>query len=186
MLRGHWCNIIVLNVHAEGEDKGDDVKDSFFEELGRVLDQFPRCDMKIILSDSNAKVGRENMFKPTIINESLHEVGNDNGVRVVNFATPKKLVFKSTMLPHCKIHKHTWTSPEGNTDNQIEHVLIDRRRHSSILDVLYFRGADCDTDRYLGVAKVRERLAVSKRAAQKIDTERSNVKKLDEGDVKEQ
>jgi hypothetical protein len=38
----------------------------------------------------------------------------------------------------------------------------------------------------LVVAKVRERLAVSKRAAQKVDTERFNVKKLNEGDVKEQ
>jgi hypothetical protein len=64
--------------------------------------------------------------------------------------------------------------------------LIDRRWHSSILDVRSFRGADCDIDHYLVVAKVRERLAVSKRAAQKIDTERFNVKKLDEGDVKEQ
>jgi hypothetical protein len=45
--------------------------------------------------------------------------------------------------------------------------------------------ADCDTDHYLGVAKVRERLAVSKQAAQKTDTERFNVKKLHEGDVKE-
>jgi hypothetical protein len=46
--------------------------------------------------------------------------------------------------------------------------------------------ADCDTDHYLVVAKVRERLAVSKQAAQKIDMERFNVKKLNEGDVKEQ
>jgi hypothetical protein len=64
--------------------------------------------------------------------------------------------------------------------------LIDRRRHSSILDVRSFRGADSDTERYLAVAKVRERLAVSKRAAQKIDTERFNVKKLNEGGVKQQ
>jgi hypothetical protein len=90
------------------------------------------------------------------------------------------------MFPHCKIHKYTRTSPEGNTHNQIDHILIDRRRHSSILDVRSFRGADCDTDYYLVVTKVRERLAVSKRAAQKIDTERFNVKKLNEGDVKEQ
>jgi hypothetical protein len=47
-------------------------------------------------------------------------------------------------------------------------------------------GADCDTDHYLVVAKVKERLAVSKRAAQKIDTERFNVKELNEGNVKEQ
>jgi hypothetical protein len=64
--------------------------------------------------------------------------------------------------------------------------LIDRRRHSIILDVRYFRGADCDTDHYLVVAKVRERLAVRKRAAQKIDMERCNVRKLNEGDVREQ
>jgi hypothetical protein len=142
--------------------------------------------MKILLGDFNAKVGRENIFKPTIGNESLHEISNNNGVRVVNFATSKNLVVKSTMLHHRNIHKHTWTSPEGNTHNQIDHILIDRRRHSSILDVRSFRGADCDTDHYLVVANVRERLAVSKRAAQNIDTERFNVKKLNKGDVKEQ
>jgi hypothetical protein len=64
--------------------------------------------------------------------------------------------------------------------------LIDRRRHSSILDVWFFRGADYDTEHYLVVAKVGERLAVSKRAAQKIDTERFDVKMLNEGEVKEQ
>jgi hypothetical protein len=57
ILRGRWCNIIVLNVHAPCEDKGDDVKDSFCEELGRFFDQFPRYDMKILLVDFNAKVG---------------------------------------------------------------------------------------------------------------------------------
>jgi len=42
----------------------------------------------------NAKVGRENIFKPTIGNESLHQGSNDNGVRIVNFATSKNLVVK--------------------------------------------------------------------------------------------
>jgi hypothetical protein len=50
------------------------------------------------------------------------------------------------------------------------------------VDVQSFRGADCDT----GSKAERERLAVSKRAAQKIDTERFNVKKLNAGNVKEQ
>jgi hypothetical protein len=45
--------------------------------------------MKILLGDFNAKVGRENIFKPTIGNESLHQVSNDNGVRIINFATSK-------------------------------------------------------------------------------------------------
>jgi exonuclease III len=100
ILRGRWCNIIVVNVHAPCEDTSDDIKDSFYEELGLVFDQFPRYDMKILLGDFNSKVGRENVFKPTIGNESSHEISNDNGVRVVNFATYKNLVVKSTMFPH--------------------------------------------------------------------------------------
>jgi exonuclease III len=184
ILIGRRCNVIVLNVHAPCEDKGDDEKNSFYEELWRVFDQFPRYDIKILLGDFNTKAGRENIFKPTIGNESLHENSNDNAVRVVNFTTSKNLVVKSTMFPHRKIHKYTWISPEGSTHNQIDHILIDKRRHSSALDVRPFRRADCDTDHYLVVPKVRERLALSKRAAQKIDIERFNDKKLNEGDVK--
>jgi hypothetical protein len=84
-------------------------------------------DMKILMSDFNVKIGREDIFKLTIGNESSHEISNDNEVRVVNFATSKNLVVKSTMFPHRSIHKYTWTSPDGQTHNQIDHVLIDRR-----------------------------------------------------------
>jgi hypothetical protein len=59
------------------------------------------------LGDFNEKVGRENIFKPTIGNESLHEISNSNGVRAVNSATSKKLVVKSTMFAHRKIYKYT-------------------------------------------------------------------------------
>jgi hypothetical protein len=58
--------------------------------------------------------------------------------------------------------------------------LIDRRRHSSILDVRSFRAADCDTDHYAVVAKIRERLAVSKRTTHRVHTERFNLEKLSE------
>jgi endonuclease/exonuclease/phosphatase family metal-dependent hydrolase len=162
ILRGRWFHIIVLNGHAPTEDKTDDVKDSFYEELERIFDKFPKFHMKILLGDLNTKVGREDIFKLTIGNESLHEISNDNGVRAVNFATSKNLIVKSTMFPYRNFHKHTWTSPDGNTHNQIDHILIDRRRHSSVLDVQSFRAADCDTDRYLVVAKIRERIAVNK------------------------
>ena len=62
--------------------------------------------------------------------------------------------------------------------------MIDRRRQSSILDVRSFGGADCDTDHYLVVTKVRERLAVSKQAAQKLDGESFNLRKLKDLEVK--
>jgi hypothetical protein len=107
-----------------------------------------------LLGDCNAKVGREDIFKPTIGNESLRKINKDNGVRVVNFATSKNLTLKSTMFPHRNIHKFTWTSPDGKTNSQIDHILIDRRRHSRILGVQSFGAADCDTDHYLVVANL--------------------------------
>jgi len=97
----------------------------------------------------------------------------------------KNLVVKSTMFPHRNIHKYTWTSPDGKSHNQIDHILIERRWQSGILDVRSFRMADGDTDLYLVVAKLRERLAVNKKAAQKFDGERFNLRKLNELEVKE-
>jgi hypothetical protein len=93
---------------------------------------------------------------------------------------------KSTTFPHRSNHKYNWTSPDGKTHNQIDHVLIDRRRYSSILDVRSFRGADCDSDHYLVVAKISESLAVSKLPVNNMDIDRFNLKKLYEGEVKEQ
>jgi exonuclease III len=100
ILRGHWCDIIILNVHAPTEDKIDDMKVRFYEDLEHVLDKFPENHLKMLLGDFNAKEGREDIFK--------HEIINNNGVRVVNFAKSKSLTVKSMMFPHHNIHKFIW------------------------------------------------------------------------------
>jgi hypothetical protein len=84
-LKGHWCDIIVLNAHAPTEDESDDTNDRFYEEIEQVFYHFPKYHMKIVLQNLNAKLGREDtsIFKPTIENESLHEGRNNHGVRVV-------------------------------------------------------------------------------------------------------
>jgi hypothetical protein len=107
ILRGRWCHIIVLNVHASTEDKTDYVKDSFYEELECVFDKFPKYHMKILLCNFNTKVGKEDIFKPTSENENVHKICNANEVRLVNFATSKNLTVKTTMSPHHNIHKFT-------------------------------------------------------------------------------
>jgi hypothetical protein len=57
-------------VHAPTEDKCDNTKNNIYGELERVFDQFLKYRMKISLGDFNAKVEREDIFKPTIGNES--------------------------------------------------------------------------------------------------------------------
>jgi len=64
LVRGRWCNNIVLNTHAPSEEKNDESKDSFYDELEQVFYHFPKYHTKILLGDFNAKVGREEIYKP--------------------------------------------------------------------------------------------------------------------------
>jgi hypothetical protein len=66
------------------------------------------------------------------------------------------------MFPHHNVHKYTWTSPDSNTHNQIDHILKDRRRYLSVLDVRSFTASDYDAGHYLVAAKVRERFSLKK------------------------
>ena len=88
---------------------------------------------------------REDIFKPTIWNESLHQDSYDNGFKIVNSATSKYQVVKSTKFPHRNIHKYTWNSPDGKIHDQIVHILMERRWHSITLDVRTLKKADCNT-----------------------------------------
>jgi hypothetical protein len=56
ILRGQWCDITVLNVHAPTRDRNDNMKVSFHKELEHVFEKFPKY-VKILLEDLNAKTG---------------------------------------------------------------------------------------------------------------------------------
>ncbi|KAJ4438077.1 hypothetical protein ANN_14016 [Periplaneta americana] len=185
VLKGRWCDIVVINAHAPTEEKDDHIKDSFYEELEHTFDQLPRYHMKILLGDFNAKVGQEDIFKPAIGKESIHITSNVNGVRLVNFATSKNLIVKSTTFSHKGIHEYTWTSPDGLTHNQIDHILIDKRRHTSIVDIRTFRGADCNSDHYLVIGELRERLSVAKQVEQQVNVSKLNILKLKDEKTKQ-
>jgi hypothetical protein len=89
-------------VHAATEDKCEGTKDSFYVEMERMLDKFSKYHFKLLLGDFTAKVGREHIVKSTIGNERSQETSNCNGVRAVNFGTPKSIVVKSTRFHFVK------------------------------------------------------------------------------------
>ena len=86
----------------------------------------------MLVGDFNTKVGREGIFGPTVGKHSLLEKTSDNGFRLVSFAAAQNMVISSTRFQHLNIHKTTWQSPDLNTENQIDHVVIDGRHASSM------------------------------------------------------
>jgi hypothetical protein len=105
--------------------------------------------MKILLGDFNAKLEREEIFKPIIRNMSLHEISDDNGVRIVNFVTLQNLI--SVTFTH-----HNIKNAQGMKQSHTDHISMDKRWLSNIINVQSFIGNDCDTNHCLVVAPVTE------------------------------
>ena len=78
-------------------------------------------------------------------------------ISAIDFATDDNMVIKGTYFPHENIHKETWHSPDGITNNQVDHV--DERHASSIMDIRSSRGVDCDWDYHLVQIKYQHKIS---------------------------
>jgi hypothetical protein len=87
------------------------------------------------MEDANVKIGWETIHHPTIGKHSLHEITNENGLRLMEFASGRQMKIRSTNFMHKRIHLQTWHSPEERTFNKIDHCMIAGRHFSNVSDV---------------------------------------------------
>ena len=141
--------LTMVHIYAPTEDADEQVKNEFYTRLQDILDKRNTHDMLIITGDMNAKVGADNRDYERLMGK--HSLGrrNDNGERLCEMSDMNELVITGTLFPHRKIHKATWTSPDGTTRNQIDHILISRRFKNSVKDTRVFRSADIGSDHQL-------------------------------------
>lgn len=125
-MRGKYRKITIVNVHAPTEDKEEEEKDKFYEMIERKIQSTPRYDIKIVLGDFNAKVGRENIYKHITGGNSKHLTSSENGQKLIHFAIENDMKIMSTFFEHKDIHKGTWVSPDGRTVNP-NRPLSDRK-----------------------------------------------------------
>ncbi|XP_035903126.1 uncharacterized protein LOC118507930 [Anopheles stephensi] len=105
-IRGRFFNLSIINVHSPHLGSTDDEKELFFTQLEREYDRCPQNDIKIVIGDLNAQVGREEAFKPTIGRFSVHQLTNDNGLRLINSASSKHMSIRSTFFQNAPFKDH--------------------------------------------------------------------------------
>jgi len=161
-VKGKFHNITLINIYAPTEDKEEEIKEQFYEELQQIQDKVPKHDVTIILGDMNAKLGRENVFSQVVGRHTLHDISNENGEMVANYAISNDMFLASTNFQHKKIHIGTWTSPDHQTINQIDHIMVNKNKMRVIHDVRSKRGYNCHSDHYLVHIKIKQKLIIVK------------------------
>ena len=69
------------------------------------------------------------------------------------------MVIGSTMFQHKNVHKPTWMVPDRSFESQIDHMVIDARHMSDLMDVRSYRRGNVDSDHYLVIARMRARIS---------------------------
>ena len=158
-IKGKFYNTTAVNAYTPTESAKVEQEEQFYEALNRCCDQIPKHDALLILGDFNAKRGKEPANQSVAGQHTLHEETSENGLILCQFAEGNELMISSTCFEHKDIHQGTWNDPAGRTVNQIDHVLINKRRATIVEDVKTMRGANCDSDHFLIRTIIRHKIS---------------------------
>ncbi|VDP26312.1 unnamed protein product [Schistosoma margrebowiei] len=124
----------IIQCYAPTNDYNEDAKDQFYNRLQSIIEKCPTKDLTILMGDCNAKVGTDNTGYEDIMGR--HGLGerNENGERFSNLCAFNKLVIGGTIFPHKRIHKPTWSSLDHITQNQIDHICMNKKFRRTIED----------------------------------------------------
>ncbi|VDP25230.1 unnamed protein product [Schistosoma margrebowiei] len=169
---------ILMNIsqcYAPTNDSNDDIKDQFYERLQSIIEKCPRKDLTILMGDLNAKVGMDNTGYEDIMGR--HGLGerNENGERFANLCAFNKSVIGGTIFPYKRIHKATWISPDHTTENQIDHICINKKFRRTMEDKSIKEALTSTCQEVLGLKKYHHKEWISTETLDKIK-ERKNKK----------
>ena len=153
--QGKPFNITVIQVYAPTSNAEEAGVELFYEDLQDLLELTPQKDVLFIIGDWNAKVGSQET--PGVTGKSGLRIRNEAGQRLIEFCQENALVIANTLFQQHKRRLYTWTSPDGQHQNQIDYILCSQRWRSSIQSAKTKLAADCGSDHELLTAKFRLR-----------------------------
>ena len=139
--QGKPFNITVIQVYAPTRNAEEAEVEPFYEDLQDLLELTPKKDVLFIIGDWNAKVGSQE--KPGVTGKFSLGVQNEVGQRLIEFCQENALVIANTLFQQHKRCLYTWTSPDGQHQNQIDYILCSQRWRNSTQSAKTRPEADC-------------------------------------------
>ena len=150
--QGKPFNITVIRVYAPTSNAEEAGVEPFYEDLQDLLELTPPKDVLFIIGDWNAKVGSQEI--PGVTVKFGLRVQNESGQKLTEFCQENTLVIANTLFQQHKRQLYTWTSPDGQKQNQIDYIICSKRWISPIQSARTRPGTDCGLDRELLIAKL--------------------------------
>ena len=122
LFQGKPFNITVIQVYALTSNAEEAEVEQFYEDLQNLLELTPKKDVLFILGDWNAKVRNQEL--PAVTGKYGLGVQNEAGQRPTEFCQENALVIANTLFQQHKRRLSTWTSPDGQHQNQIDSILL--------------------------------------------------------------
>ena len=154
--KGKPFNITVIQAYATTSNTEEAEVERFYEDLQDLLELTPPKDDLFIIGDWNAKVRSQET--PRVTGKFGLGIRNEAGQRLIDFCQENTLVIANTLFQQHKRRLYTWTSPEGQYQNQIDYIICSQRWRSSIQSAKTRLGANCVSDHELLIAKFRLKL----------------------------
>ena len=124
-LQGKPFNITVIQVYAPTSSAEETEVEWFYKDLQDRLELTPKKDVLFIIGDWNAKVGSQKT--PVVTGKFGLGMQNEAGQRLIEFCQENALVIANTLFQQHKRRHYTWTSPDGQHQNQIDYILCCQR-----------------------------------------------------------
>ena len=119
--QGKPFSIMVVQVYAPTSNPEEAEVERFYEDLQDLLELTHQKDVLFIIGDWNAKVGGQET--PRVTGKFGFGVQNEAGKRLIEFCQENALVIANTLFQQQKRRRYTWTSPDGQYQNQIDYIL---------------------------------------------------------------
>ena len=155
-LQGKPFNIMVIQVYAPTSNAEEAEVEWFYEDLQDLLELTPKKDVLFIIGDWNAKVGSQET--PGVTGKFGLGMRNEAGQRLIEFCQENALVIVNTLFQQNERSLYTWTSPDGQHQNQIDDIICSQKWRSSIQLAKTRPGADCGSYHELLIDKFRFKL----------------------------
>ena len=142
--QGKPFTITAIQVYAPNSYTEEAEVEQFYEDLQDLLELTLKKAVLFIIGDWNAKGGSQEI--PGVTGKFGLGIQNEAGQRLIAFCQEKALVIANTLFQQHKRRLYTWTSPDGQHQNQIAYILCSQRWRSSIQSTKTRPGADCGSD----------------------------------------